>query len=390
MALWALALIQFTHIMDFMILMPLGPQLMRVFSLSPQQFGFLVSIYTLTAAASGFFSSFIVDRFDRKKTLQVIYALFLVATLSCAFATSYYFLLISRFFSGAFGGILASTVLAIVGDLVPVHERAGAMGFIMIGFSLASVFGVPFGLYLASLYSWHVPFIFLSLCGIAVFTAIMVFIPPISGHLDHQSTFKSALKTFRSFFKVKRTRAALALTFTMTLGQFAIIPFISPYMVFNVGFTEKQLSLIYILGGLASVIASPLVGKIADKAGHAKVFRIAAVCSIIPMMAITTLGHVGLAVALFFTTCFFIVVSGRIVPAMALISSAVTPQHRGAFMGINSCVQQLTAGLASILAARIIVQNSAGALTHYSTIGILASITSLVAVVLVGYVKEIA
>ena len=385
-----LTAIQFTHIMDFMILMPLGPQLMRVFSLSPQQFGFLVSIYTLTAGVFGFFASFLVDRFDRKKTLQLMFILFLIATVSCAFATTYHALLISRLLAGAFGGVLASTVLVIVGDIVPIHERASAMGLIMVGFALASVIGVPFGLYLASIYSWHMPFIFLGVFGFAVFAAITAFIPPISGHIHGRASLKESFHDMGRFFKARHTRSALGLTFTMVLGQFAMIPFISPYMVYNVGFTEKQLSLIYILGGLASVVASPLVGKLADKVGHAKVFRYSAFLSVIPILAITNLGPVGLPIALFFTTSFFIVVSGRMVPAMALITSSVKPEKRGAFMGLNTCIQQLTAGVASIISAQIIVKSTSGALLHYPIVGVLAASTSIIAIFLVGYVKEIA
>jgi len=389
-ALLTLTAIQFTHIMDFMILMPLGPQLMRVFLLSPRQFGFLVSIYTLTAGVSGFFASFIVDRFDRKKTLQLMYVLFIAATVSCAFATSYHALLISRLVAGAFGGVLASTVLVIVGDLVPLHERASAMGFVMMGFALASVLGVPFGLYLASLYSWHMPFLFLGLCGVGVFAAISLFVPSISGHIHHRISLKESIANFLGFFKTQNTRAAIGLTFTMVLGQFAMIPFISPYMVYNVGFSEKQLSLIYILGGLASVIASPLVGKLADKVGHAKVFRVAAFLTIIPILAITNLGHVGIPIALAVTTLFFIFVSGRMVPAMALVTSTVKPEKRGAFMGVNTCVQQLTAGVGSIISARIIVKSSSGALMNFSKVGILAACTSIIAVALVGYIREVA
>lgn len=388
-ALLTLTAIQFTHIVDFMILMPLGPQLMRVFMLSPKQFGLLVSIYTLSAGISGFVASFVVDRFDRKKTLRTIFVLFLFATVSCAFAPTYHTLLLARLFAGAFGGILASTVLVIVSDLVPLHERGSAMGLVMIGFALASVIGVPLGLFLASIYSWHIPFIFLGCVGIAVLIAIERFIPTMSEHIRKNQSIATSIKSFEGFFQTKPTLAAMSLTFTMVLGQFALIPFISPYMVYNVGFSEKQLSLIYILGGLASVVASPLVGKLADRIGHTKVFRVAACLSIIPIIAITNLGHVGLAIALCFTTSFFIIVSGRVVPAMALVSSAVKPEKRGSFMALNTCIQQLTAGIGSVISARIIIKSSTGELLHYSKVGLLAATTSLIAAVLVGMIKEV-
>lgn len=384
-----LTAIQFTHIMDFMILMPLGPLLIKLFDITPKQFGLLVSIYTLAAGISGFVASFIVDRFDRKKTVTFIMALFIIATACCAIAPTYEFLLLARLFSGCFGGILTSIILAIVADIVPLNERAQAMGIIMTGFALASVFGVPFGLLLATHFSWHFPFIFLVMVSIIVLGVLQLILPSIATHISKENSIKHSLKTLFHFFKNRSTLSALSLTFVMVLGQFALIPFISPYMVFNVGFSEKQLAWIYLCGGTASFIVSPLIGRIADKMGHKTVFIASAGLSIVPIFLITTLGKVSIPIALLVTTSFFIVVTGRIVPVMTIVSSAASPKNRGAFMSLNTCIQHIAAGLGSMISARIIFQQSNGELLHYPIAGFMAIATSILAILIVKNIKEI-
>lgn len=376
-----LALIQFTHIVDFMILMPLGPQLMRLFAITPREFGLLVSAYTFSAGISGFLSAFFVDRFDRRQILLWLYAGFCLGTLACALAPAYPILLIARILSGCFGGVLSAAVLAVVGDAIPMERRGTAMGLVTSAFSAASVLGVPLGLYLASLFDWHAPFIFLTVLSLGVFALIFKGIPSLNAHLAVPQRHNPLL-ILGSVLESPPQLWALVLTVFMMIGQFAIIPFISPSMVANVGFTEAQLTWIYLFGGAVTLITGPLIGRLADRHGKIKVLSLFFLLSVIPQFWITHLGPTALPLALLLTTSFFIVSGGRMIPAMALITGTVEPQRRGSFMSIQSSVQQLSAGAASLLAGMIVVKDAQGHLLNYGVIGWLAAVTSLLCILM--------
>src|SRR5215204_6463378 len=182
-----LAVLNFTHIMDFMIMMPLGNYLMPYFDISSQQFSMLVAAYTFSAGISGFLAAFFVDGYGRKKVLMFAYAGFLIGTLFCALAPAYEFLLASRVVAGLFGGLIAAQVLSIVADLVPYERRGAAMGMIMAAFSAASVFGVPFGLYIANLFNWHAPFFFVVILGVLLVPFLIKFLPKMDKHLHEKN-----------------------------------------------------------------------------------------------------------------------------------------------------------------------------------------------------------
>ena len=367
-----LALIQFTHVMDFMIIMPLGNQLMRLFAIDPQQFGFIVSAYTITAGLVGFAGAFFVDNFDRKKLLLFSYAGFLIGTIACAFAPDFHFMLAARIFTGAFGGLLSTLILSIVGDLIPNERRGSAMGFVTAGFSLASIFGVPFGNYLASIYSWHAPFLFIAAAGIIIALLILRYIPSINAHEQHRSNRPQLKTVITNLIDNRNQRRALLLMSLLMLSQFTIIPFIAAYMEKNVGFTQIEVTYIYLFGGLCSVFAAPLIGRLADKLGKFKVFAIFASLAVIPLFLITNMPEVPIWMALIVTSFFFIVISGRVVPAMALITSTTQTKSRGSFMSFNSSVQQLSAGIAAFIAGAIVTEDASGKLHNYPTVGYIA------------------
>jgi predicted MFS family arabinose efflux permease len=376
--LFLLAAIQFTHIVDFMIMMPLGPQLMRLFTISPAQFSWLVSSYTFSAGIMGFLGAFVLDRFDRKKVLQVIYIGFTLGTLACAFAPGYYWLMAARILTGAFGGILSATSLAIVGDLIPEQRRASAMGIVMTAFSLAGVLGVPIGLYLATKWSWHAPFIGLGCIAFLIIALIQLVIPVMRIHLSSERKKESPKQILTNVTGNKNLLFALCTMTFLMLGQFTVIPFISPYMVSNVGFAEDQLPYIYFLGGLCTIFTVPMVGKLADKHGKYKIFSWAIILSVIPILLLTNLPQTSIYIALLVTTFFMITIGSRGIPAQAMITSTVKPQQRGSFMSFNSSVQQLSAGLASIISGLIIHKTESGALENYGWIGLLAATCSFI------------
>jgi MFS transporter, DHA1 family, inner membrane transport protein len=378
-----LAAAMFTHIMDFMIMMPLGPQLMRIFDISPQQFSLLVASYTITAGVSGFAAAFLIDRYDRKKSLLFVYIGFAVGTLACAFAPTYAMLLITRSMAGAFGGILGAIILAIVSDAVPLERRAQGIGMVMASFGVASVLGVPFGLFIATKSSWHAPFLLLGGLAVVITFLIIAFVPTMTKHLNANGHL-SPMQVLREIFGKRNSRIGLTFTSLLMLGHFTIIPFVAPYMVGNVGFTESQLAYIYLVGGICTLFFSPWVGKMADKHGRLKIFTIFGSLVIIPILVITNLVPVPIWVALIIAAVFFVFSNGRMVPSTTMESAIIKPEFRGSYMSIRSSVQQLSSGIAAFIAGLIITEQpsifdpNAKALVNYNYVGAIAVFFSLV------------
>ncbi|WBL41823.1 MFS transporter [Algoriphagus halophytocola] len=385
--LWTLAAINFIHIVDFMILMPLGPQLMRIFEISPQEFGLLVSSYTFSAGVSSFFGAFLLDRFDRKKILLWVYVGFTVSTLGCALSPSYPVLLIARILSGLFGGLTSALILAIIGDVIPDSRRGRAMGLVMAAFSVASVLGVPLGLFLASLSDWHTPFFILTGLSIISLGMIIRFIPSISDHLGQEVERPRPLLVIRRVTGNPNQMRAITLSVMMMFGQFMIIPFLSPYTVANVGFTELQLTYIYMAGGAFTIFTSPWVGKLSDKYGKVKVFTVFMLLNIIPIAIITHLGVTPIPFVLMVSTMFFVTSNGRYIPAAAIVTGTANPENRGSFLSFNSAVQQMATGLASLIAGIIIGESATGELTNFNVVGYIAIACSLICIPLVRRVK---
>jgi predicted MFS family arabinose efflux permease len=384
-----LAAVQFTHIMDFMILMPLGPQLMRVMLISPQQFGLLVSSYTLTAALAALAVAFYTDRFDRRKVLLFLYAGFIASTLLCGIAPGYVTLLAARAVAGAFGGVAGATVHSIVGDAVPEQRRGAATGVLMSAFALSSIIGVPIGLLLAAHFSWRAPFFFLVILSLMVLVAVWKIIPPMRGHLVTGEPHRPLLQMKAVLGEANHLRAFVFM-FALMFAGFSVIPFISPYMVANVGLKETDLPYLYFFGGLATAFSSRYIGKLSDRHGKRQMFTVIGLISIAPLLITTNLPPVPVWVAICASVIFMVFVSGRFVPAMALVISSVEPRLRGGFMSINSAIQQLGLGVASFLAGTIIGHAADGTLTHYWMVGLIAVGATLLSIALAWRVKTVA
>jgi len=387
--LWTLAAINFTHIVDFMIIMPLGPQLMRMFEITPREFGLLVSSYTFSAGFSSFLGAFFLDKYDRKSILLWVFVGFLIGTLACALSPNYPVLLMARIFSGFFGGLTSALVLSIIGDTIPEGRRGRAMGWVMAAFSVASVFGVPFGLFIASVSTWHAPFYFLLALSVIIFVMIVKFIPKLTQHLGKQVIKPSPIQVIRRVTGNPNQMRAISLTIMMMLGQFSIIPFLSPYMVANVGFTDMELTYVYMAGGFFTIFTSPWVGRMSDQYGMIKVFSIFMALNIIPIAIITNLGVTPIPYVLLASTLFFVTSNGRMVPATALITATAKMENRGSFLSFNSSVQQLAAGLASFVAGLILAEGANGELINYNIVGYAAIGLSLLCIPLARRIKII-
>lgn len=387
--LFVLAAIQFTNIVDFMIIMPLGPQLMRLFEITPRQFSMLVSAYTFTAGVVGFLSAFFIDRFDRRKALLVVYAGFVVGTLACALAPDYGAMITARMVTGAFGGMLGALVLSAVGDAIPMERRASAMGLVTAAFSAASVFGVPFGLYIASIFSWHAPFLFLAILGLFIWAGIWYWIPAMAGHIQAAHQKPSPLELVKSVAGSSNLRLALLLMMMIMFGNFTVTPFISPYMVANVGFSERELTYIYLFGGFFTIFTSPWIGKLSDRHGAKNIYTIFVLLCLLPLLLITNLPATPVPVVLVITTSFFIFSGGRMIPSQTMIASAVDPAKRGAFLSFNSSVQQLSTAAASVIAGLIVTKNEAGQLLNFQYVGFFAALMCVLSVFVARKIKPV-
>ncbi|AFL84499.1 arabinose efflux permease family protein [Belliella baltica DSM 15883] len=387
--LWILAAINFTHIVDFMILMPLGPQLMRIFEISPREFGLLVSSYTFAAGLSSFLGAFVLDKYDRRSIMMWVFLGFFLGTLACAFSPNYPILLLARIISGLFGGLTSALILAIIGDVVPDGRRGRAMGLVMAAFSVASVFGVPFGLFIASLSNWHAPFLFLASISAVIFWMIYKYVPSITAHIVAKHDKPSPIQVIRRVTSNRNQMRGITLTVMMMLGQFMIIPFLSPYMVANVGFTDMELTYIYMAGGAFTIFTSPWVGRMTDKYGKVKIFSIFMTLNVIPIAVITHLGATPIPYVLLISTMFFVTSNGRMVPASALITGTARSENRGSFLSFNSAVQQLSAGLASFVAGLILAENINGELVNYNIVGYIAIVFSLLTLPLIRRIKVV-
>ncbi|MBL9217658.1 MAG: MFS transporter [Opitutaceae bacterium] len=361
-----LCAVQFTHILDFMIMMPLGAQLMRVFAISPAEFTRLVAAYGLAAAVSGFTGGFFMDRFDRKRALLVLYAGFGLATLACGLAPTHHTLLAARLAAGAFGGLAGSLVTAMVGDIIPPARRGRAMSYVMTAFPLASVLGVPAGLVLAGRYGWHAPFFLLAACATANVLLATFALP----HLRTAVTDHQPLRQMREILAHGVHRRAFALGTVLVMSGGVIIPFLAPSFVANVGLDETlQLPFAYAVGGIATAFSTPLIGWLSDRMDRLRLLVIMSGGAVVVVLFITRLGPSSVFTASLMMALFMVTMSGRFAPAMTMITNAVDARYRGGFMSVNAALQQAASGCSSMLAGLFVTRTAAGQLAGLPLLG---------------------
>ena len=379
----ALAGIQFSHILDFMIMMPLGPILLDALAISTQQFALLVSIYTLAAAASGLVAATFVDVFERKGLLLVLFALFALATLLCGLAPDYSTLLWTRGLAGVFGGVLSAMLQTIIGDAIAFERRGQASGAVMSATSVATVVGVPVSLSMAAAWGWQWPFIAIAAMAVVFWGLALRWIPRLPRH----EASPHSRKVFAGMWAVLKDRNHWVALLFMTLGAFStftVIPYLTLYLTGNVGLTAQDMPWVYALGGAAGFVTARAIGRLADRWGKVRTYRLIAVLSIVPIFVQTHLPPLPLAWVLVVSTLFFTFGPGRAVPAMAISMSAVQPPLRGTFMSLNAAIQQLACGAAAYVGGLLISQTPGGALQGYGLAGWLAIALSGLTVWLAG------
>jgi predicted MFS family arabinose efflux permease len=382
-----LALVQFTIILDFMIMSPLGAIIMPALDITAAQFGVAVSAYAFSAGISGILAAGFADRFDRKRLLLFFYVGFTLGTALCAVAPNFHVLLLGRIVSGLFGGVMGSIVLAIITDLFALHLRGRVMGFVQTAFAASQVLGIPVGLFLSNHWNWHVCFAALVGLSIVAMAAILLVMKPVNEHLglnQDQNAFRHLIATVRQ----PRYLLAFSVTTLLATGGFMMMPFGSAFTVHNLGIDIVHLPTIYLVSGLFSIFMGPLVGKAADVFGKFPTFAFGCAVSVVMVLIYTHLGHVTLTTAIVVNVLMFVGIFSRMIPSQALISAIPEPSQRGSFSAVSSSVQQFSGGLGSVLAAVIIAQNADGSLRHFDRVGYVVVATTLISVVAMYFVQK--
>ncbi len=373
-----LALVQFMHIVDFMVIMPLAKKFEELFHITTNQFGLLVSSYTLAAFASGIAATFFIDRISRKASLMTGFAGFIAGNLLCAAAPGFYTFLAARVVTGSFGGLLSGVTFSIIGDLIEPSKRGRATGVIMMAFSVAAVIGVPAGIWLANGYFLQLPYYLIALGSVLILVYSWLRMPQLRDHLfGPRMNVVGQIKAVLS--ENKHQRLYLMMVFHFVAG-FSIIPYIAGFMQKNNGVSDEQLPLIYLSGGIATIVSSPIVGWLSDKFGNVRIYSFVSLLASIPFILVTYEWTKFFPLLLFSTVLFFIFVSGRMVPAMALLNNTVSPAHRGTFMSLNGSVQQLSMSLGAIAASFIIYAPPGQPIQHYAWVGIFGIVFNIAAI----------
>src|SRR5580704_12178222 len=327
-----LTLMQFSVTIDFIIIAPLGPQLMRVFGIDTAQFGWTVAAYAFGAGLSSFSAAFFLDRFDRKRALLVLFTGFTVGTIRCA----------------------------------------TAMGTVMSAFALASALGVPAGLWMAER-GWHWPFLILGVLCAAIIPFAIWLLPRSDSHLRQAASAESAGARMWAILANGKHLRAFSLMAGLTTAGFMVVPFISTFMVRNVGMTESQLKYIFLSGGLCTLFSMNLIGRLADMYGRMRLFTIMAILSSGAVVWLTHLSSEPALLTVAVTSVFMVTMTGRFVPAIAMITGSVEARHRGGFMSLNSCVQQTFSGLGTSFGGYLIIDRVHQPLQNYGLIGWIAA-----------------
>ncbi|MBB3195592.1 MFS transporter [Roseateles terrae] len=382
-----LTLLQFAVILDFMIMSPLGAMIMPAMSMSAQQFGMVVSAYAFSAGLSGLLTAGFADRYDRKRLLLFFYGGFLLGTLWCGLAPSYEMLLAARVVTGLFGGVIGSIVMAITADLFPPAQRGRVMGLLQGGFAASQVLGLPFGLYLASRWSWHAPFLALVGMGLVAGLFIAFGMKPVNAHLTAGRS-DGVARHLRHVLSKPLHWMAFAVTALLTTGGFMLMPFASAFSVHNVGISLDHLPAVYLVTGLSSLVVSPFIGRMSDRWGALPVFYVGCVVTVVMVLVYTHLGTSPLWLLIGVNLVMFVGIFSRLIPWQALVSGIPAPEQRGAFSAINSALQQLAGGVASLVAGHLVTLGANGEVQNFPRVGYVVITTTLTAAVLIRIVAR--
>jgi predicted MFS family arabinose efflux permease len=384
-----IAFIQFTVVLDFMILSPLGDILMKSLDITPSRFAYVVSSYAFSAGISGILAAGFADRFDRKKLLMFFYAGFIVGTIMCGLANSFEALLVARIVTGLFGGVIASIGMAIITDLFEIRQRGRVMGLTQMAFAASQVLGIPIGLYLATRWNWHIAFFMIVGVATVVGVIMLVRMKPITAHLKLQSD-KSAFDHLIHTAKNKTYQIGFMATAMLSIGGFMLMPFGSAFLVNNVGIPQNQIQWVFLFTGISSIIIMPIIGKLSDKVDKFKLFTVGSIWAIIMVIVYTNIGVTPMWLVIALNMLLFMGIMSRMVPSTILATAIPDMKDRGAFMAINSSLQQMAGGLSAVIAGLIVHQaTKTSPIENYNILGYVVAGVILVCIYFLWLVSEV-
>jgi predicted MFS family arabinose efflux permease len=388
LVIFLLAITQFTVVLDFMVMSPLGDMLMKSMNLKTSQFGMAVSAYAFSAGISGLLTAGFADKFDRKKLLLFFYIGFIIGTLFCGLAHNYIMLIVARIITGLFGGVIGSISMAIVADLFPIQKRGRVMGFMQMGFGASQVLGIPISLYLANAWGWQSPFLMIVALATIVWLLVVIKLKPVTKHLSEKTEQNAVMHLFNTISQ-KHYRIGFLSTAILSIGGFMMMPWSSAFSINNLHITQHQLPIVFMVSGVSSLLIMPIMGRLSDTIDKFKIFSIASIMMIVMVLIYTNLTPVPFGYILLLNILFMIGMMSRMVPAMALTSGLPKMQDRGAFMSINASLQQIAGGVAAIVGGMIVVQKDKySPLENYNILGYIISILSLISVLMVYRVSK--
>jgi predicted MFS family arabinose efflux permease len=388
LVIFMLAMTQFTVILDFMIMSPLGDMLMKSLSLKPAAFGVAVSAYAFSAGLSGLLTAGFADKFDRKKLLLFFYTGFIIGTVCCGLAHTYAFLLAARIVTGLFGGVIGSISMAIITDLFSLQQRGRVMGFLQMGFGASQVLGVPIGLYLANQWGWESPFFMTAGLAIIIAVIILAKLQPITQHLAVQRD-RSAFSHLWHTVAKRDYRIGFTSTALLSIGGFMMMPFGSAFAINNLGLSNHQLPVLFMVSGVSSLIIMPLIGRLSDKISKFKLFMGASIWMMVMCVVYTNLAVTPFWLVIVLNILMMMGIMSRMVPSSALTSAIPAMEDRGAFMSINASLQQIAGGVAAAVSGMIVVQQTKfSPLEHYNTVGYVIVVVSVISILLMSRVSK--
>lgn len=384
-----LSLTQFSVVLDFMVMAPLGDLLQKSLHLKPATFGLIVSAYAFSAGASGLLTAGFADRFDRKKILLFFYIGFIIGTFFCGIANSFTTLFFARIFTGIFGGVIGSISLAIITDLFGMEKRGRAMGFMQMGFGASQVLGIPIGLFLANKWGWEAPFLLIVAFAILVAGALLFYLKPVADHLNQQKS-QNALQHFWKTLSKKQYSLGFITTAFLSIGGFMMMPYGTIFAVNNIGVTSEQLPILFMISGITSLIVMPFIGKLSDQWSKIKLFTIASIGMIVVCLIYTNLSTTPFYLVVLINMLLMTIIMSRMVPSSTLISAVPEMHDRGAFMSINASLQQMAGGFAAVIAGLIVTQaNESAPLENYHIVGYVVCCVTVVTIVLMYKIQQL-
>lgn len=382
-----LAIVQFTVVLDFMVMAPLGDMLMKTMNLGATQFAAAVSAYAFSAGISGLLAAGFADKFDRKKLLLFFYSGFIVGTFLCAIATNFHLLMIGRIVTGIFGGVLGSISFAIVADLFSFQQRGRVMGFIQMAFAVSQVAGIPVGLYLANHFGWEAPFFLIVALSIVTALVIIKWLRPVVTHMENRSNNNPVVHLIKTVSNRKYLLPFLT-TGLLSIGGFMMMPFSTPFIINNLNISQQSLPVIYVITGIGSMVLLPLIGRLSDRIGKLPTFIGGSVLAMIMIFIYTNLTPIPVWQLIVINMIMFAGIMSRMIPATALMTAIPALEDRGAFMSVNSSLQQIAGGVASVIAGLIILQQPSGRLLHFDTLGYVCIAVMILCIGLLYFINK--